>query len=128
MGGMSWGCLWRFIAVCFGLADRVGPVIVVGAGFKKDTPLYLATGLLTYKHTTRMDEVREKLKPFASVLDYKEKYLSPEELAGQSVSQSVSQSGAGRGSHSVKRKGQCHPAALQLRLGLCSTDPGAAPR
>jgi hypothetical protein len=30
-----------------------------------------------------MDEVREKLKPFASSLDYKEKYLTAEDLAGR---------------------------------------------
>ena len=53
----------------------------------QDTPLYIASGLLSYNDTRTMDLVMSNTQPFSSQVHYKELHLTREELDMLSVDQ-----------------------------------------
>lgn len=53
----------------------------------QSTPVYLASGLLSYNDTGAMAHELSKLEPYASEVFYKELFLTPEELGSLSADQ-----------------------------------------
>lgn len=50
-------------------------------------PVYLASGILSYNDTAAMQDLTQKLTPFASTIYYKELFLTDVELASMSADQ-----------------------------------------
>lgn len=50
------------------------------AGFSPHMPIYVATGVVSYQGKSKMAELQEIFRPFASLLLYKEQFMQPEEI------------------------------------------------
>ncbi len=61
----------------------------LAAGFSENHHVYIASGLLSYNSSKEMLDMLEFLRPFSKTVQYKERYIPPEELHALNPEQQV---------------------------------------